>query len=243
MASGVKAAGFAALLRVFVLTFDVRADDWQPAVYWLAIATLVVGSILAIVQRDAKRMLAYSSISHAGFILVAVQAASAEGTAAALFYLGSYTFLVVGSFGVMTLVSGRGDAGTSLDDLDGLAARRPLLAVAFTIFLLAQAGVPLTSGFVAKFEVIGAAVEARSYWLAVVAMVTAVVSAFLYLRIMLSMYLGTAADDSEPIRVPVAAGVAIAIAAIVTIAGGLPGLADIVDGLARDAVPQLVAAG
>jgi NADH-quinone oxidoreductase subunit N len=243
MASGVKAAGFAALLRVFVLTFDVRADDWQPAVYWLAIATLVVGSILAIVQRDAKRMLAYSSISHAGFILVAVQAASAEGTAAALFYLGSYTFLVVGSFGVMTLVSGRGDARTSLDDLDGLAARRPLLAVAFTIFLLAQAGVPLTSGFVAKFEVIGAAVEARSYWLAVVAMVTAVVSAFLYLRIMLSMYLGTAADDSEPIRVPVAAGVAIAIAAIVTIAGGLPGLADIVDGLARDAVPQLVAAG
>ena len=243
MASGVKAAGFAALLRVFVVTFDVRADDWQPAVYWLAIATLVVGSILAIVQRDAKRMLAYSSISHAGFILVAVQAASAEGTAAALFYLGSYTFLVVGSFGVMTLVSGRGDARTSLDDLDGLAARRPLLAVAFTIFLLAQAGVPLTSGFVAKFEVIGAAVEARSYWLAVVAMVTAVVSAFLYLRIMLSMYLGTAADDSEPIRIPVTAGVAIAIAAIVTIAGGLPGLADIVDGLARDAVPQLVAAG
>ena len=243
MASGVKAVGFAALLRVFVLTFDVRADDWQPAVYWLAIATLVVGSILAIVQRDAKRMLAYSSISHAGFILVAVQAASAEGTAAALFYLGSYTFLVVGSFGVLTLVSGRGDIRTSLDDLDGLAARRPLLAVAFTIFLLAQAGVPLTSGFVAKFEVIGAAVEARSYWLAVVAMVTAVVSAFLYLRIMLSMYLGTAADDSEPIRIPVTAGVAIAIAAIVTIAGGLPGLADIVDGLARDAVPQLVAAG
>lgn len=243
MASGVKAAGFAALLRVFVLTFDVRADDWQPAVYWLAIATLVVGSILAIVQRDAKRMLAYSSISHAGFILVAVQAASAEGTAAALFYLGSYTFLVVGSFGVLTLVSGRGDTRTSLDDLDGLAARRPLLALAFTIFLLAQAGVPLTSGFVAKFEVIGAAVEARSYWLAVVAMVTAVVSAFLYLRIMLSMYLGTAADDAAPIRVPVAAGVVIAIAAIVTIAGGLPGLADIVDGLARDAVPQLVAAG
>jgi NADH-quinone oxidoreductase subunit N len=243
MASGVKAAGFAALLRVFVVTFDVRADDWQPAVYWLAIATLVVGSILAIVQRDAKRMLAYSSISHAGFILVAVQAASAEGTAAALFYLGSYTFLVVGSFGVLTLVSGRGDIRTSLDDLDGLAARRPLLALAFTIFLLAQAGVPLTSGFVAKFEVIGAAVEARSYWLAVVAMVTAVVSAFLYLRIMLSMYLGTAADDSEPIRIPATAGVVIAIAAIVTIAGGLPGLADIVDGLARDAVPQLVAAG
>jgi NADH-quinone oxidoreductase subunit N len=243
MASGVKAAGFAALLRVFVLTFDVRADDWQPAVYGLAVASLVVGSVLAIVQRDAKRMLAYSSISHAGFILIGVQAASAEGTAAALFYLGSYTFLVVGSFGVLSVVSGVGDTKTSLDDLDGLAARRPYLALLFTIFLLAQAGMPLTSGFVAKFEVIAAAVDARSYWLAVIAMITAVVSAFLYLRIMLSMYLGASSEDAEPIRVPVAAGVAITVAALITIAGGLPGLAGVVDDLARDAVPQLVAAG
>ena len=150
---------------------------------------------------------------------------------------------MIGSFGVLAVVSGTGDTRTSLDDLDGLAARRPLLALSFTIFLLAQAGVPLTSGFVAKFEVIGAAIDARSYWLAIVAMLTAVVSAFLYLRIMLSMYLGSAGEDSEPIRVPVAAGAAIAIAAIVTIAGGLPGLAGIVDDLARDAVPQLVAAG
>ena len=243
MASGVKAAGFAALLRVFVLTFDVRADDWQPAVYGLAVASLVVGSVLAIVQRDAKRMLAYSSISHAGFILIGVQAASAEGTAAALFYLGSYTFLVVGSFGVLSVVSGVGDTKTSLDDLDGLGARRPYLALLFTIFLLAQAGMPLTSGFVAKFEVIAAAVDARSYWLAVIAMITAVVSAFLYLRIMLSMYLGVSSEDAEPIRVPVAAGVAITVAALITIAGGLPGLAGVVDDLARDAVPQLVAAG
>jgi NADH-quinone oxidoreductase subunit N len=231
------------LLRVFVLTFDVRADDWQPAVYGLAVASLVVGSVLAIVQRDAKRMLAYSSISHAGFILIGVQAASAEGTAAALFYLGSYTFLVVGSFGVLSVVSGVGDTKTSLDDLDGLAARRPYLALLFTIFLLAQAGMPLTSGFVAKFEVIAAAVDARSYWLAVIAMITAVVSAFLYLRIMLSMYLGASSEDAEPIRVPVAAGVAITVAALITIAGGLPGLAGVVDDLARDAVPQLVAAG
>jgi NADH-quinone oxidoreductase subunit N len=243
MASGVKAAGFAGLLRVFVLTFDVRADDWQPAVYALAIATLLVGSVLAIVQRDAKRMLAYSSISHAGFILIGVQAASADGTAASLFYLASYTFLVVGSFGVLTVVSGRGDTGTTLDDLDGLAARRPLLALSFTVFLLAQAGVPLTSGFVAKFEVIAAAVDARSYWLAVVAMVTAVVSAFLYLRIILAMYLGAVADDAEPIRVPWTAAVVLAVAVVVTIAGGLPGLADLIDELARDAVPQLAAGG
>ncbi len=241
MASAVKAAGFAALVRVFVTTFGSYASDWQPAVYAMALLTLIVGSFLAIVQRDAKRMLAYSSISHAGFILVGVQAASDAGTAAVVFYAVAYTFLVIGSFGVLAVVSGEGDRSTSLDDLDGLSQRRPALALALTIFLLAQAGVPFTSGFVAKFEVIGAAVEARSYWLAIAAMVTAVVSAFLYLRIVLSMYLGQAADDAPVIRVPRAAAAAIVIALIVTVGFGLvPGE---LDDITRDAVPQLVAAG
>ncbi|MFQ5557312.1 MAG: NADH-quinone oxidoreductase subunit N [Acidimicrobiales bacterium] len=244
MASGVKVAGFAAVLRVFVTTFSVRADDWQPALYALAVATLVMGAVLAIVQSDVKRMLAYSSISHAGFVLIGVQAASHTGTAAALFYLGTYSFLVIGSFGVVSLVAGEGDRHTALSDLDGLATRRPALALAFTVFLLAQAGVPLTSGFVAKFEVIGAAIDARSFWLAIVAMVTAVVSAFLYLRIMLSMYLGTATDpDGEPMAIPLSAALAILVAVVVTIGAGVPGLSDVVDELARDAVPRLVAAG
>jgi len=241
MASAVKAAGFAALIRVFVTTFGSYASDWQPAVYALALLTLIVGSFMAIVQRDAKRMLAYSSISHAGFILVGVQAASDAGTAAVVFYAVAYTFLVIGSFGVLAVVSGDGDRATSLDDLDGLAQRRPTLALALTIFLLAQAGVPLTSGFVAKFEVIGAAVDARSYWLAIAAMVTAVVSAFLYLRIVLSMYLGRAAEDAPPIRVPRAAAVAIVVALIVTVGFGVvPGE---LDSITRDAIPQLVAVG
>jgi NADH-quinone oxidoreductase subunit N len=241
MASAVKAAGFAALVRVFVTTFADHADDWQPAVYGLAILTLVVGSFMAIVQRDAKRMLAYSSISHAGFILVGVQAASDEGISSVLFYAVAYTFLVIGSFGVLSIVSGEGDRGTSLDHLDGLSTRRPALALALTVFLLAQAGVPLTSGFVAKFAVIGAAVEARSYWLAITAMVTAVVSAFLYLRIILSMYLGQAADDAPTIRVPRAAGLAIIVALVITVGFGLvPGE---LDDITRDAVPVLIAAG
>ncbi|MEM9468128.1 MAG: NADH-quinone oxidoreductase subunit N [Actinomycetota bacterium] len=241
MASAVKAAGFAALVRVFVTTFGSYASDWQPAVYALALLTLIIGSFLAVVQRDAKRMLAYSSISHAGFILVGVQAASDAGTASVVFYAVAYTFLVIGSFGVLAVVSGDGDRATSLDDLNGLGQRRPALALAFTVFLLAQAGVPLTSGFVAKFEVIGAAVEARSYWLAVAAMITAVVSAFLYLRIVLSMYLGEADADAPAIRVPPAAAVAIVIALIVTIGFGLvPGE---LDSITRDAVPQLIAAG
>ena len=241
MASAVKAAGFAALVRVFVTTFSSSAADWQPAVFALALTTLIVGSFLAVVQRDAKRMLAYSSISHAGFILVGVQAASDAGTAAVVFYAVTYTFLVIGSFGVLAVVSGEGDRATSLDDLDGLGQRRPALALALTIFLLAQAGVPLTSGFVAKFEVIGAAVEARSYWLAVAAMVTAVVSAFLYLRIVLSMYLGKAAADAPVIRVPRAAAVAIVVALVITVGVGiLPGELDTVT---RNAIPRLVAAG
>ena len=197
MASAVKVAGFAALVRVFVVTFAQYRLDWQPAVYALAVLTLLVGAVLAIVQHDVKRMLAYSSISHAGFILVGVQAASHRGTAAVVFYLAAYTFMVIGTFGVLTVISGRGDRKTSLDDLDGLGARRPALALALTIFLLAQAGVPLTTGFVAKFEIIGAAVEMRSFWLAVIAMVSAVVSAFLYLRIVLSVYLGSPAVDDE----------------------------------------------
>jgi len=241
MASAVKAAGFAALVRVFVTTFADHADDWQPAVYGLAILTLVVGSFMAIVQRDAKRMLAYSSISHAGFILVGVQAASNEGISSVLFYAVAYTFLVIGSFGVLSIVSGEGDRGTSLDHLDGLSTRRPALALALTVFLLAQAGVPLTSGFVAKFAVIGAAVEARSYWLAIAAMVTAVVSAFLYLRIILSMYLGQADEAAPTIRVPRAAGLAIIVALAITVGFGLvPGE---LDDITRDAIPVLIAAG
>ena len=239
MASAVKAAGFAALVRVFVVTFGGYATDWQPAVYALAVITLLVGAILAIVQRDAKRMLAYSSISHAGFILVGVQAASERGTASVVFYALAYTFLVLGSFAVLSVVSGPGDRATSLDDLDGLATRRPALAFAFTIFLLAQAGVPLTTGFVAKFEVIAAAVEARSFWLAIVAMLSAVVSAFLYLRIVLSMYLGTPSDSGEGVPVARSAAIAIGVAFVITLGFGIvPGP---IDDLARDAIPQLVA--
>ena len=245
MASAVKVAAFAALVRVFVVTFPQYRLDWQPAVLALAVLTLLVGAVLAIVQRDAKRMLAYSSISHAGFILVGVHAASVRGTASVVFYLAAYAFMVIGTFGVLTVVSGAGDRRTSLDDLDGLGARRPALALVLTVFLLAQAGVPLTTGFVAKFEVIGAAVEARSFWLAVTAMVSAVVSAFLYLRIVLSVYLGSpAADASEdaPLeRVHPAAGLAIGIALAVTVGFGLfPGP---IDKLAREAIPVLFAIG
>jgi NADH-quinone oxidoreductase subunit N len=239
MASGVKVAGFAGLLRVFYLAFGTYSLDWQPIVFVVAAITMVVGSVLAVVQTDVKRMLAYSSINHAGFILVAVQAASERGVEAALFYLAAYTFMVAGSFGVITVVSRKGDIGNSLDDYRGLSRDRPALALAFALFLFAQAGVPLTSGFFAKFYVITAAVDAGSTWLAVIAMLTAVVAAFLYLRIIVSMYMSVEdADEPRSIPVPFAAGLALVLCLVVTIGAGL--FPSTLSNPAKDATPVLV---
>ncbi len=256
MASGVKAAGFAGLMRVFVLAFDSQRWDWQPIMAVLAAATLFGGSVLAVVQTDVKRMMAYSSISHAGFILLGVLSASSAGTSAALFYLASYTFMIAGTFGVIAVVARRGERQTSLEDYRGLAARKPLLAYGFTVLLFAQTGVPLTSGFFAKFGVIAAVVEAEYYWIAIVAMLSAVVSAFVYLRLVVTMFGGADHDAAEGhdvagetesaaaagrrMRIPATTGVAIGLAVAVTIiVGCLPGL---VTRLSDDAVPALVAA-
>jgi NADH-quinone oxidoreductase subunit N len=244
MASGVKVAGFAGLIRVFVLTFESYRIDWQPMIYAIAVLTLVVGAVLAVVQTNVKRMMAYSSINHAGWVLVGVQAATDQGVQAALFYLATYTFLIAGTFGVITLVGRTGDNRHDLDDYRGLARSRPVLALTLTVFLLAQAGVPLTSGFFAKFYVITAAVEAGSTWLAVIAMLTAVISAFLYLRITVSMYMSDT-DDAEAVgprfSIPLGAGIALAVCLVVTLVVGVwPGS---ISGIAQDAVPALVAAG
>jgi NADH-quinone oxidoreductase subunit N len=210
------------VLRVFVSTFADYRLDWQPIVWVLAVLTLLVGSVLAIVQDDVKRMMAYSSIAHAGFILVGVQAASDRGTSAALFYVLAYTFMIVGTFGVATLVGGVGDEAHGIDSYRGLSRRRPGLALTFAVFLLAQAGVPLTTGFLAKFYVIGAAVESHSYALALIAMMSAVVSAFLYLRVVVAMYMTDDEADAGPrVRVPLGAGIALALAVVFTIGIGI----------------------
>ena len=224
MASVGKVVAFAALVRVFTVALAARADDWRPAVWLLAVITLIVGSVLAVVQTDVKRMLAYSSISHAGFILVGLVAASYFGDAdstlgvsSTMAYLFIYAVLVAGTFAVVSAVAGKGDAATSLDAFKGLATKQPVLALAMTVLLLAQAGVPLTSGFVAKFGVISAAVGVESYALAIVAMLAAVIAAYLYLRIMVSMWL---ADGETSVEVGVATRVTIAVAVVVTLAVG-----------------------
>ena len=244
MASGVKVAGFAGLVRVFWagLGADPYLADWRPLMSGLAVLTLTVGALLALAQTNVKRMLAYSSITHAGFILVAVHAASAPsvdgilGGEAFLFYLLAYTIMVAGTFGVVSIVGGLGDGNHQLDDYRGLSRRHPLLAGLMAVLLFAQAGVPFTSGFYAKLRVILAAVESEAYALAAVAMLASVVAAVLYLRIVVSMFLvddgGHHVDDDEadedidplpvtPLRVAPQTLATIAVAAVATIALGV----------------------
>ena len=232
MASAGKVAALVALVRVFVTAFPSRADDWGPAVFVLAALTLVVGSVVAVVQTDVKRMLAYSSISHAGFILVGLEASShrsspdvGDGLTAIAVYVVLYAALVVGTFSVVSVVAQNSNNGAaSLDAFKGVGKNNPVFALAMTVLLLAQAGVPLTSGFVAKFGVIQAAIGVGSYELAVIAMVCAVIAAFVYLRIMVSMWLSDAASSTS-VKVPLFSTIAIAIAVSVTLViGVLPSL-------------------
>ncbi len=188
MAAVAKVGGFAALLRVFISSFGLLRTDWQPAVWVMAAVTLLLGALVALVQRDIKRMLAYSSINHAGFVLLGVQAATSRGVEAALYYLFTYSFMVIGAFAVISVVGGPDDAGHDLERYRGLARRAPWLALTLAVLLLAQAGIPFTTGFLAKLEVISAAVGAGSTALAVIAMVSAAVAAFFYLRVVLLMY-------------------------------------------------------
>jgi NADH-quinone oxidoreductase subunit N len=235
MASAGKVAAFAAMLRVLNQALPHWRDDWRPAIWGIAVITLVVGSVLAVVQTNVKRMLAYSSISHAGFILVGVEASGHTagqpdeglGISASLLYLLLYAVLVLGTFAVIALVGRTGDNETNLSSFRGLGKAKPALALAMTVLLLAQAGVPLTSGFVAKFGVIQAAVEEESYTLAVIAMVASVIAAFLYLRIMVSMWISdpeAGDDDREPVRVPLSTGFAILLSVAFTlVVGVVPG--------------------
>jgi NADH-quinone oxidoreductase subunit N len=183
MAAATKAAAFAALLRVFGVAFPLYSTDWRPAVGVLAGLSLVVGSVAAVVQTDVKRMLAYSSIAHAGYVLMGFYANTSRGREAALIYLFVYAFMSIGAFAVLTLATRRGDDQHSLDDYRGLALRRPVLGGLLVFFVLAQAGIPLTGGFIAKLEIFSASAEAGEYGLLVIAVLASVVAAFFYLRI------------------------------------------------------------
>ncbi len=189
MGAATKTAAFLALIRVLDVAFQPLTWDWTPVIWVLAAVSIVVGSVLAIAQTDVKRMLAYSSIAHAGFILTGLTAANQDGIQAAMFYLVAYATMVLGAFGVVMLVSGRGEERTSLSAYAGLSRRRPLLAGLMTLFLLSLAGIPPTAGFMAKVSVFGAAIRAGHWPLVLIGVLSSVVAAFFYLRVIVLMYM------------------------------------------------------
>jgi NADH-quinone oxidoreductase subunit N len=193
MAAVAKVGGFAALLRVLVTAFPSMIAEWAPLVGAISALSMVLGSVLAIVQDDIRRLLAYSGVAHAGFILTGV-VSGAAGTGDVWFYLAVYTIQLVASFAVVAAVSGASTARSALTDYSGLAQRQPFLAATFTVILLGMGGIPLTSGFVAKFGVFTEAWSAGFEWLVVVAAVTSVVAFFIYLRVILVMYMEDAPE-------------------------------------------------
>jgi NADH-quinone oxidoreductase subunit N len=197
MAAVAKAGAFAAMLRVLFSSFGVIETDWRPIVYGLAVLSLVLGAFVALRQRDVKRMLAYSSINHAGFILLGVSAGTARGASAALYYLFAYMLMTIGSFAIVTVLGRSRDADHDLSRYRGLATRQPVMALAFAVLLLAQAGAPFTTGLWAKLQVVFAAVTAGEVPLGVIAMVTAVVAAYFYLRVAVLMYAGGGQGEPE----------------------------------------------
>jgi NADH-quinone oxidoreductase subunit N len=224
MASGTKVAAFGALLRVFYVGFGGLRWDWRPLMWGVAILTMVVGSVLAITQTDVKRMLAYSSIAHAGFLLTGVIATNEAGLSGTMFYLLVYGFTTVGAFAIVTLVRDADGEATHLSRWRGLGRRSPLVGGIFALFLLALAGIPTTSGFMGKYAVFSAAVAGGAAPLVVVGVVMSAVAAFFYVRVIVLMFFNDPAADGPTVVIPsgyTAAAVALGLAVTVVL-GVLP---------------------
>jgi NADH-quinone oxidoreductase subunit N len=188
MATGVKAAGFAGFVRVFFSALGPFQPDWIAIMWVLAVATMTVGNVVAIAQNNIKRMLAYSSIAHAGYILVAFVAGNDLGAASILFYLLVYAFMNIGAFTVVILLGKKGEENVSISDYAGIGFKYPFLGISMTIFLLSMAGIPPLGGFMGKFYVFSAAVKAKYYWLAIIGVLNSAISVYYYLRVTVLMY-------------------------------------------------------
>ena len=222
MAATVKIAAFGALLRVLYVAFGGMRWDWVPMLWVIAILTMVFGSVVAIVQRDVKRMLAYSSIAQAGFILVGVVAVSPAGIASVLFYLIAYAFTTIGAFAIISMVRDDSGEATDLSKWAGLGRQHPVIATTFALFMLALTGIPLTSGFIGKFGVFAAALDAGATWLVVIAVVASLIAAYFYLRVIVVMFFQEPTDQTATVAVPSAfTTIALAAGATVTVVLGI----------------------
>ncbi|AJE83037.1 MULTISPECIES: NADH-quinone oxidoreductase subunit NuoN [Streptomyces] len=222
MAAATKVAAFGALLRLLYVVLPGLRWDWRPVMWGVAIVTMLGGAIVAITQTDIKRLLAYSSIAHAGFILAGVIAMNPEGISSVLFYLAAYSFVTIGAFAVVTLVRDAGGEATHLSKWAGLGRRSPLVAAVFAIFLLAFAGIPLTSGFAGKFAVFKAAAEGGAGPLVVVGVLSSAVAAFFYIRVIVLMFFSEPQPGGPTVAVPSAlTTTAIAVGVAVTLVLGV----------------------
>jgi NADH-quinone oxidoreductase subunit N len=216
LSTGPKAAAFAIFLRIFMTAFEPGGGGWEPIVWVCALASMTIGNFAALRQSNVKRMLAYSSIAHAGYVLVALTARSADGVASAMFYLGAYAFMNIGAFAVVGHLSGKGEKHQDLEDLAGLGQKQPLTAALFTIFLLSLIGVPLTGGFFGKFYIFKAAIESHLVWLTVLGLLNSAVAAYYYLRVLVMMYFrdpSQAVAEAEPLTPGLSAALLISAAA------------------------------
>lgn len=216
MSVGTKGAALAALLRIFEIALPELREVWLPVLGGLAVLTMAVGNIGAIAQNNVKRMLAYSSVGHAGYIVLGILAATPRGTEAFLFYLLAYALTNLGAFAVLIVLEQRGEAAWSMDDFAGLWQRQPYLAVAMALFMLSLAGVPPTAGFVGKFFVFTAAWEAGLGWLALVGVLTSAIAAFFYLRIIITMFMREPVREVQPLLFRgLAVGIVVAVIGVV----------------------------
>lgn len=221
MAVGPKAAGFAAFLRVLFVGLAAYHRDWQSVLAVLAVLTMTLGNLVAIVQDNLKRMLAYSSIAHAGYILIGMAAGSQFSVSPILFYIFSYTLMSVGAFAVVLTVSGKGDRRVRLDDYAGMGFRHPLLSFTLSLCLLSLAGIPLTAGFMGKFYLFTMAVRAGYTWLVIIAVMNSVISVFYYIRPVVYMFMREPIEPAASIPVPVPVAVTLIIVTVGTLWLGL----------------------
>lgn len=200
MSVGPKAAGFALLIRVFWVAFPTTYHKWLTVVWISAVLTMIIGNFVAIVQSNIKRMLAYSSIAHAGYILVAF-ASRGDGIAAVLFYTLAYALMNLGAFTIVALIGRENERKISVEDYAGIGFKQPLLAICLSVCLLSLAGIPLTAGFAGKFLIFRAAIESHLIWLAIIGVINSAISVYYYLRIIVIMYMKESADEYVPVSV------------------------------------------
>jgi len=221
MSAGPKAAGFAAALRILLVALPTLQVEWSQLLWIIAVLTMTVGNITALRQDNIKRMLAYSSIAHAGYCLVGFAAGNGIGTAGILFYMLSYAFMNIGAFAIVILVAKKGETNGNVMDFAGLGFKHPILAVAMTVFLFSLAGMPPTAGFIGKFYLFSGAIQKGYIWLAVIGVLNSAASVYYYLRVMVYMYMKDPTEEFDWVQVTAP----ITLALIIAVAGSLiPGI-------------------